>query len=276
VQPDAQRPGRAAAARRIALSAVGGALVLAALLAIAILLFGEFGGTVGRILATTFMLAAFGLLALPAAILVDQGRRPRLAAGGIALPAAGFALATATVWSGEPPEVVAKLMGTTVALAVATAQTAALAARRRESDPALVRRLFAASTALVAGLAAVLAVVIWVELDSELFGRLFGAGVVLDALLVALQPLVALRRGVRPAPRAGPAPRAPSRAFDELAASLTELAAELEELEGRLGEARALVAEQRAALDELRAGLGPAPAEAAARLPERLVDGVGR
>ena len=47
----------------------------AAALAIAILLFGHFGQTEGRILATTAILAGYGLLTLPAAMLRDQHRR---------------------------------------------------------------------------------------------------------------------------------------------------------------------------------------------------------
>ena len=60
--------------RRLLLSAVAAVLTLTALLAIGILLFGRFGETEGRILGTTIFLALFGLLSLPAAILLDQKR----------------------------------------------------------------------------------------------------------------------------------------------------------------------------------------------------------
>lgn len=180
--------------RRIVLSAVVGALTLTALLAIAILLFGRFGDTEGRILGTTIFLALFGLLALPAAILLDQERLPALATAVLALAAAGFALATAGIWIGSPPTALGKLTVTVVAFGVAATQTAALAARRREADPAAVRALFLVSTVLAAVLASVGSVAVWVDVESQLFFRAFAAGAVLDALIVALQPVVALLR----------------------------------------------------------------------------------
>jgi hypothetical protein len=178
--------------RRLLLSAVAGVLTLTALLAMAILLFGRFGETEGRILGTTLFLAGFGLLSLPAAILLDQERLPGLAGLEFALSTAGFALATAGIWIGEPPEALGKLTATVIAFGVVAAQTGALAARRREDDTRLLRLLFAGSTALALMLAAVGSAAIWSELDSQLFLRTFGAAVVLDALLVALQPVLAL------------------------------------------------------------------------------------
>ena len=89
--------------RRILLSAVVAVLTLTALLAIAILLFGSFGETEGRILGTTLLLAVFGLLALPSVILLDQRRLPGLAVPGVVLAAASFGLATAGMWIVDPP-----------------------------------------------------------------------------------------------------------------------------------------------------------------------------
>lgn len=178
--------------RRLLLTAVAAVLTLAAVLAIGTLLFGRFGDTEGRILGTTLLLAAFGLLSLPAAILLDQGRGPRLAALLLGLAATGFALATAGIWSGGLPATFGKLTGTVVAFGLATTQTAALTARRHERELHRVHRLFAASTVLVFTLASVGSAAVWVEVDSQLFARLFGAGVVLDVLLVTLQPVLAL------------------------------------------------------------------------------------
>jgi hypothetical protein len=180
--------------RRLLLSAVAAVLTLTALLAIGILLFGRFGETEGRILGTTIFLAAFGLLSLPAAILLDQKRLPGLAALLFALSVAGFALATTASWIGDVPEAYGKLTATVVAFGVAAAQTGALAVRRREDDTLPLRLLFAGSTALAFVLAAVGSAALWVEVDSQLFLRIFGAAVVLDVLLAALQPVFALRR----------------------------------------------------------------------------------
>lgn len=180
--------------RRILLSAVIAVLTLTALLAIAILLFGSFGETEGRILGTTLLLAVFGLLALPSVILLDQRRLPGLAVPGVVLAAAGFGLATAGMWIVDPPTAVGKLTVTVVAFTLAAAQTAALAARRREAEPRSLRLLFAGSTALAFLLAAVGSAAVWAEVDSQLFARIYGAGIVLDVLLVALQPVLALLR----------------------------------------------------------------------------------
>jgi hypothetical protein len=183
--------------RRLLLSAVAAVLTLTALLAIGILLLGRFGEVEGRILGTTLLLAAFGVLSLPAAILLDQDRLRRLAGVLLGLAAAGFGLASAGIWIGELPTAFGKLTATTVAFGLATSQTAALAARGRQQEARSVRSLFAASTVLVYLLAAVASAAVWAEVESQLFARIFGAGVVLDVLLVALQPLLALLRRPR-------------------------------------------------------------------------------
>jgi hypothetical protein len=103
------------------LLAVAALLTVAAALAIGILLFGDFGSTEGRILATTALLAGYGLFCLPAAMLHDRRQAPLLAAG-------------------------------------------------------------------------VAALALWADLDSERYGRAFGALVVLNVLLVALQPILARAR----------------------------------------------------------------------------------
>jgi len=138
--------------RRLLLSTVAGVLTLTALLAIAILLFGSFGETEGRILGTTIFLALFGLISLPGAILLDQKRHRRLAALLFALSVAGFALATAGIWIGDPPEAFGKLTVTVIAFGLAAAQTGALAGRRRENDTGLLRLLSPAPPGSPSGL----------------------------------------------------------------------------------------------------------------------------
>lgn len=187
------RPGRS---KRILLFAVVTALSTTALLAIGILLLGDFGEREGRILATTALLAAYGLLALPAGFLFDQRRLRGLAATVLVLAATGFAFAVAAVWTG-PPDELGKALATITAFGVASTQTAALAARRREQDPKAVRRLFAASIALALVLAAMVTAAAWGEIvDNSAYYRILAAVAVLDVLMVALQPLLALTRPV--------------------------------------------------------------------------------
>lgn len=179
---------------RILLLTVVASLSAAALLAIGIVLFGDFGETEGRILGSTALIALYGLLALPGGILLDRARLPRLATTVLALAVAGLSLALAAIWSGEPPEELGKSVATVTAFAAAFTQTSALAARRRERDPRAVRRLFAVSVALAVVLAALITAAAWAEIDHEEYFRIVAAFAVLDALVVALQPILALAR----------------------------------------------------------------------------------
>jgi hypothetical protein len=176
--------------RRILLLVVAALLTASALLAIAILLAGRFGDTEQRIIATTMLLAGYGVLSLPAVVLLDQGRARELAAGAVTLTGAGASLALVSVW-GDSGDTVGRSLGTATVFALAAAQAAALTARRSELDPLAVRLLFAIScgtAALAAGLASVL---IWTQPEASIYPRLLGALVVLDLLLVALQPVLA-------------------------------------------------------------------------------------
>jgi hypothetical protein len=188
---------RGANGRRLLLLAVAVLLSLAAALAIGILLFGDFGATEGRILATTAMLAAFGLVAVPGAILRDRRRLSGLAAALAALAVLGAALSAILIWGGEPPDLLGRAWGTTIFWLAAALQTAALALRRSARDPSSVHRLFLVATVIVVVLAAALTAVVWAEISSPTLGRAVGALLVLDVLLVALQPILARARPPR-------------------------------------------------------------------------------
>lgn len=184
--------------RRWLVAALATPLTVTALLAVGILLFGDFGATEGRILATTALLSGYALLALPAGFLLDRERVPALALAVLVLAAAGFALAVAGVWAVEVPGWLGKSIATVTAFAVAATQTAALVARRRDADPVSVRRLLVLATALVLVVAALATAAAWLEIeDDEVFFRTIAALAVLDVLTVALQPILGLTR--RPA-----------------------------------------------------------------------------
>jgi hypothetical protein len=181
-------------ARHVVLTAVAVSLIVTALLAIGILLFGSFGETEGRILGTTMMLAGYALVALPAGFLLDQSRHGPLAATLLGLATAGLALALFSVWSGGSSAGLGKTIVTLTVFAVAASQTAALAARRQRGDPASVTALFAVSCVLALTLATMASLAAWAELDDAVFLRIFGALAVLDVLVVLLQPVIALGR----------------------------------------------------------------------------------
>lgn len=87
------------------------------------------------------------------------------------------------VWSSSPPAQLGKVLATVTAFA--------LAARRSGRDSATVRRLFAASLALAAGLASMVTVAAWAEVGHQMYYRVLGALVVADVLAAALQPILA-------------------------------------------------------------------------------------
>ncbi len=185
--------------RRVLLLAVAALLTASALLAVAILLVGDFGTTQARILGTTALLAGYGILALPAMMLLDQGRARGLAAGLVAACAAAAGLAVAAVWQDEAPVWIGKAMMTATAMAVAGAMTAALAARRRDVEPPVVRVLFVASAVLAAAAVALFSILMWSESEDVGAFRILGVLAVLALLTAALQPLLARARaaGVR-------------------------------------------------------------------------------
>lgn len=180
--------------RRALLTGIAASLTATALLAVGILLVGHFGETEGRILATTFLLAAYGLLALPGGLLLDRSRLRGLASAVLVLTGSGFAVAMTTVWWPDPPEELGKSVWTVSALAAAAAQAAALALRRRDRDPASVRRLYLVSSVLAVVVATLVSIAVWAELESALYFRVLGSLAVLDLLAVALQPVLALAR----------------------------------------------------------------------------------
>jgi len=187
-------PGIVVSGKQIVLLAVAGLLSVSGAIAIGILLFGDFGQTEGRVLATTGLLAAYGLLALPAAILVDRGRLPALAVLVLVLALAGASLAVSAVWTSSPSDAQGKAVGTVTAFLVAVAQVSALVLRGPERDRALVRWLFALSSVLAGVVAAMFTLTLWAEIDSERFARVLAAVVVLDLVAVALQPTLARAR----------------------------------------------------------------------------------
>ena len=180
--------------RRVLLLGVAALLSLSALLAIGILVVGRFGSVEARILGSTALLAGFGLVALPAVMLLDKERARVLAYVAAAVPAFAAALALVVTWSRSDSEALGRSLGSATIVALAFAQLAAMTARRTERDDSLVRRLFALSCGTGLLGAGVGVALLWIGPDSQRAPRLFGALLVLDLLLVALQPLLARAR----------------------------------------------------------------------------------
>lgn len=176
--------------RQMLLFAVAVLVSAAAALAIAILLFGHFGQTEGRILATTAILAGYGLLTLPAAVLRDQHRLTGLAAGVVTLAVTAAALSITGIWRDNAPDALGQAIGTATVWLAASVQIASLASRRAGQIPRLSRFLFAGSAVLAVVVASMFSALLWAELEGGAYIRTLGALVVLDVLLVVLQPIL--------------------------------------------------------------------------------------
>lgn len=180
--------------RRMLLLVVAVLLSVSALLAVAILLVGRFGSVEGRILGSTALLAGYGLVALPAIVLLDKERAPKLATPAVTLAALAALLALISVWNRSSSDTMGRTVGSATVVAVAFAQLCALTARRERRDPASVARLFVASCATAALAAALAVTLVWTNPHGSVAPRVLGAVLVIDLLLVALQPILARAR----------------------------------------------------------------------------------
>jgi hypothetical protein len=178
--------------KRFVLGLLAVSLCVCGGLAVLFLLFGEFDGASWRILTTTVLLGLYSLLALPGAMLLDQGRGSTLAWSTVLLSALALLWSFRIVWAGlDDADGSWRLLVTLTACATAASQVCATTARRRGTDPAAVARLYAISNLLAYTLAALVTLAAWEMLDAGgFFWRLLGALAVLDVLSVVLQPVL--------------------------------------------------------------------------------------
>lgn len=184
--------------KRFVLGLVAVSLCVCGGLAVLFLLFGRFDGAMWRILTTTVLLGLFSLLALPGATLLDQGRGSILAWSAVVLSAAAFLWSFRIVWAGwDGDDGSWRLLVTLTACATAVSQVCATTGRRRETDPAIVDRLYGVSTLLAYSLAAMVTLAAWDALGpGALFWRVLGALAVIDLLTVLLQPVLRHRERI--------------------------------------------------------------------------------
>lgn len=191
------------AARRPLLVAAVSALSITALIAIVALLAGEFGDTQLRILGTTAGFGLSSLVAMRGTTLIEQGRYIWLGRAVPALAVLAFLFELWILWIDEESAFAGKSFICTIVLAIALAQVAGMLSSMRSTDPPSISRLIR-----VAGAAATVATAMtWAaaigEIDSAGYYRGFGAVVVLDAFLLALQPVVRHLGARRPATGTG-------------------------------------------------------------------------
>jgi hypothetical protein len=178
--------------KRFVLGLVAVSLCVCGGLAVLFLLFGRFDGAVWRILTTAVLLGLFSLLSLPGAMLLDQGRGSILAWSAVLLSVVAFLWSFRIVWGGvDGDDGSWRLLVTLTACATTLSQVCATTGRRRETDPAIVERLYGISTLLAYSLAAMLTLAAWDMLGAgALFWRVLGVVAVIDLVTVGLQPVL--------------------------------------------------------------------------------------
>ena len=178
--------------KRFALGLIAVSLCVCGGLAVLFLLFGRFDGASWRILTTIVVLGLYSLLALPGAFLLDQGRTSVLAWSAILLAVLAFLWAFRVIWSDVgDADGSWRLLVTLTACGTAVSQVCATTARRRDTDPSSVGRLYGISNLLAYTVAAFVTLGAWEVVGAgSLFWRLLAAIAVLDLLTVVLQPVL--------------------------------------------------------------------------------------
>lgn len=186
--------------RHLAVRVFVASIVLNALLAIAVLLAGDFGSTESKILFSSLSLTGAALLALACEAGREGRRLGYLPPVGTLAAIAGFALLLAGIWSEHEIDWLQRLMGTFITLAVVVA---ILSLTSRASLAARFGWTFAAAAVLASLLGAMLVSAIWGEWESEWFWRLFGVTAVALAAFTIVIPVLHRISGREPAVRAG-------------------------------------------------------------------------
>jgi hypothetical protein len=185
--------------RRLLLRAIVAGLCVTAGIGIVVLLSGSIDDTAGRILITTTSVSFFGLLAVPAGMLLERNRLSRLGRAGAGLTGATFVLTLVVTWMHDVPPSLWRTWGVLGTLTLAAAQAATVEARRRDTDSDGIRFLVSLSMASGALLAAFGIGGILGSVDDGGYYRLVGAIAIVDVLLVSV--VAVLRRGSGPVSR---------------------------------------------------------------------------
>jgi hypothetical protein len=186
-------------ARRLLLRAIVAGLCITAGIGIVIVLSGSIDDTSGRILITTTAVSFFGLLAVPAGMLLERNRLSWLGRGSAALTGATFLLTLVVTWVHDVPQSLWRTWGVLGTLTLAAAQAAVVEARRRDTDSDGIRLLASLSMVSDAALAALGVGGILGSIDDGGYYRLIGAIAIVDVLLISV--VAVLRRGSGPVGR---------------------------------------------------------------------------
>lgn len=184
--------------RRFALGLTAGASFACVAVALAFLVFGEFEGVSWQVLTTVVLVGLYLLLSLPGVRVLVRDRGSVLAWLTVLLAAMGLAWGLRIVWGGlDDSDGSWRLLVTLTACTAAISQVCATTARRKETDPARVGRLYGASNLLAYTLAGLVTLACWDELGPDsAFWKMLGVLALLDVLAVVLQPVLRARERV--------------------------------------------------------------------------------
>jgi hypothetical protein len=158
----------------------------------------------GRILLTTIAVSFFGLLGVPASVLLEQRRALLLARASAALTVAALILTVVVIWRDYPWGTVGHAWGLVSVLAIAAAEASTVEVRRRADDSPLVTGLTYLTTLTGAALAALALTEILGALRTSDTYRATGALGILNVFLLATAAV--LRRGFQPDDRRAATP----------------------------------------------------------------------
>jgi hypothetical protein len=172
--------------RRIFLLGAAALVCVAALVAVATILSGDFGETEGKIFATLATTFAAGSTVLAGLACLGRGVSRPLGVIGVLLACAGFVLWSAQIWGEFDSDGYWKLLGVLTAWTLALLVTTTT--RLMLSSPSLVRRLHPATAAAAAGAAATATVMLLREQGDG--WQLFAILLILALLGEALAPIL--------------------------------------------------------------------------------------
>lgn len=174
--------------RRVGLGLFFASVACNAVIAIYALVAPGFGPTEGRILGTSLYVTAAILLVLACEPALERGLVVPVPLVASLFGVVGFALLIAVLWAGdEPPQVLVKVAGTAMTVAIAGMFVSLLALARLARRFKLVRN----GAYSLTGLAAVMIVTaIWAEPQGSVYPRILGVVLVALAALVVTIPVL--------------------------------------------------------------------------------------
>ena len=184
--PEARHPFHEIHLKKTFLYLLIGSVSVSALLGILAILIGDFGEFEIRILLTSLTISAASLCGLSSGAALEAKRAPGLPATGIALAILAAMMIMTGIWA-EPHSVEFWKTSATLAIFAAACSHMSLLLLARLS-PKYAWSFWAACVA-VFGVALIITLMIWAEIDGELTFRLLGVAAILDGAITILVPI---------------------------------------------------------------------------------------